>query len=109
MPRTSRDEVWIVDLGYSAKIRLCLVLSVPPLDGERVLITLVPHTTAVRGTRFELSVPKPFLRPGSFNAQGIVTVASERAIRKLGELSSTETDAVVVAAATRDTGSVAQR
>jgi mRNA interferase MazF len=47
-----RGEVWIVDLGYTAKTRPAVVVSVPPLETERALVTLVPHTTNPRGTRF---------------------------------------------------------
>jgi mRNA interferase MazF len=47
---------------------------------------LVPHTTSLQGTRFEVSVPKRFLKPGAFDAQGIVTVAQARLIRRLGKL-----------------------
>jgi mRNA interferase MazF len=50
----------------------------------------VPHTTSVLGTRFEVAVPKSFLQPGVFDAQGIMTVANARLIRKLGNLQSTE-------------------
>jgi mRNA interferase MazF len=88
--RINRGEVWLVDLGYAAKIRPCLVLSVPPEGQERVLVTLAPHTTSVRGTRFEVIVPKPFLKAGAFDAQGLVTVPSVHLIRKLGELAPSE-------------------
>jgi mRNA interferase MazF len=81
-----RGEVWLADLGIAAKIRPCLVLSVPPEPQDRVLVTLVPHTTSVQGTRFEVAVPKPFLKAGAFDAQGIVTVARARLTRRLGEL-----------------------
>lgn len=47
-----RGEVWLVDLGLAAKIRSCLVLGVPAADEDRTLITVVPHTTSLRGTRF---------------------------------------------------------
>jgi len=43
MPNPSRGEVWLVDLGYVAKVRPCLVLSIPPLDEDRALATLVAH------------------------------------------------------------------
>ena len=58
----------------TAKIRPCLVLSVPPDDNDRSIITLVPHTTSVRGSRFEVIVPVGFLKPGAFDAQGLVTI-----------------------------------
>lgn len=86
MPNHHRGEVWLVDLGIAAKIRPGLILSVPPSPQDRVLVTLVPHTTSVQGTRFEVAVPKRFLSVGAFDAQGLVTVAPARLIRKLGEL-----------------------
>ncbi|MDA8109846.1 MAG: type II toxin-antitoxin system PemK/MazF family toxin, partial [Betaproteobacteria bacterium] len=52
-----RGEVYMVDLGMAAKVRPCVVLSVPPEEADRALDTLVPHTTAVRRSKFEVSVP----------------------------------------------------
>ena len=54
MPTPNRGEVWLADLGIAAKVRPCLVLSVPPGPQDRVLVTLVPHTTSVHGTQFEV-------------------------------------------------------
>ena len=59
----------MVDLGLAAKVRPCLVLSVPALDQDRSLATVVAHTTSARGSRFEVAVPVPFLRTGVFDAQ----------------------------------------
>jgi mRNA interferase MazF len=56
-----RGEVWIVDLGVAAKVRPALVLSVPPSDTERALVTMVPHTTSLRGSRFEVATRVSFL------------------------------------------------
>jgi mRNA interferase MazF len=86
----SRGEVWLTDLGMAAKVRPCLVLSVPPGPSDRVLFALVPHTTSVQGTSFEVAVPLPFLKPGAFDPQGLVTVPRTRLIRRLGILSPTE-------------------
>ena len=86
MPKADRGEVWLTDLGMVAKVRPCLVLSVPLDPQDRVLLTLVPHTTSVQGTRFEVVVPKNFLKAGAFDAQGLVTVVPPRLIRKLGVL-----------------------
>jgi mRNA interferase MazF len=80
----------LTDLGFAAKVRPCLVLSVPPAPQDRVLVTLVPHTTSVQGTRFEVAVPKPFLKAGAFDAQGLVTVAHPRLLRQLGVLQPAE-------------------
>ena len=45
----TRADVWLVDLGMVAKVRPCLVLSVPADDdNDRVLTTIVPHTTSTR-------------------------------------------------------------
>jgi mRNA interferase MazF len=90
VPHPDRGEVWLSDLGFAAKVRPCLVLNVPPDPQDRVLVTLVPHTTSVQGTRFEVAVPKPFLMAGAFDAQGLVTVARPRLLRKLGALQPAE-------------------
>lgn len=86
MPQADRGEVWIVDLGLAAKVRPCLVLSVPTDPQDRVLVTLVPHTTSVQGTRFEVAVHVRFLQAGVFDAQQVVTVPQVKLVRKLGDL-----------------------
>jgi mRNA interferase MazF len=73
--------VWIADLGLRAKVRPCLVLSIPTDPQDRVLVTLVPHTTSVQGTRFEVAVTAPFLQPGVFDAQGLATVPQVKLLR----------------------------
>ena len=90
MPLPDRGEVWLADLGIAAKIRPALVLSVRPDPQDRVLLALVPHTTSVHGTRFEVAMPKPFLKSGAFDPQGLVTVAPPRLVRKLGDLNAAE-------------------
>src|SRR3954465_7513466 len=89
-----RGEVWLVDLGLAAKVRPCLVLSVPPSEVDRALVTLVPHTTSLRDSRFEVSLKIPFLRPGGFDAQGLVTVPHVKLLRSLGKLSADSLSAV---------------
>ena len=86
MPRADRGSVWIVDLGLVAKVRPCLVLSVPTDPQDRVLVTLVPHTTSVQGTRFEVDARAPCLQPGVFDAQQVATVPQVKLIRRLGNL-----------------------
>ena len=62
MPATaSPGEIWMVDRVYTAKVRPCLILSDYPNDDELALIVIVPHTTAVRGNRWEFPVSLPFL------------------------------------------------
>jgi mRNA interferase MazF len=86
MPRADRGSVWIVDLGMSAKVRPCLVLSVPTAPQDRVLVTVVAHTTSVQGSRFEVDIKSPFLKPGVFDAQQVLTLPQVKLVRKLGEL-----------------------
>ena len=43
MSNPNRGEVWLVDLGYTAKVRPCLVVSIPALMQDRALTTLI-HT-----------------------------------------------------------------
>jgi mRNA interferase MazF len=70
MKRTLPGEIWRVDLGLAAKVRPALVLSDYPQDDELALLVVIPHTTAVRGNRWELAVPKAFLKsPGAFHVQ----------------------------------------
>ena len=80
----------MVDLGMTAKVRPCLLITDFPADDELALITVVPHTTALRGNRWELSIPKPFLKPGAFHLQQIQSVSVARLERKLGNLTEEE-------------------
>ena len=90
MPRANPGEVWIVDLGLAAKVRPCLVLSDYPKDDELALIVVVPHTTAVRNNRWEVSVPKRFLKQGAFHLQQLQSVPIVRLQRKIGDLTVEE-------------------
>ncbi|HWI18693.1 MAG TPA: type II toxin-antitoxin system PemK/MazF family toxin [Vicinamibacterales bacterium] len=89
-----RGEVWLVDLGMAAKVRPAVVISVPADDSDRALVTLVPHTTSARQSRFEATVPVPFLRPGVFDAQNIITIPNAKLIRPLGTLTAAQLDVV---------------
>lgn len=77
MKRTLPGEIWRVDFGLAAKVRPALLI-------------VVPHTTAVRGNRWELSLPKPFLKPGAFHLQQVQPVPIARCEARLGSLSSEE-------------------
>jgi mRNA interferase MazF len=68
------------------KERPVLILSVPYGDRDRAVITVVFHTTAVRGSAFEVSIPCAFLKPGAFVCQSVATYPVTRAIRRLGLL-----------------------
>jgi len=81
-----RGEVWLVDLGLAAKVRPALVLSIPADESDRALVTLAPHTTSLRGSRFEVAVQAPFLRAGAFDTQSLVTIPHAKLLRALGRL-----------------------
>jgi mRNA interferase MazF len=83
----TRGDVWLVDLGMVAKVRPCLVISIPARAGnDRVLVTLVPHTTSTRGSRFEVASDIRFLKSGTFDAQNVITIPTVKLIRRLGRL-----------------------
>jgi mRNA interferase MazF len=89
--------VWLVDLGMVAKVRPALVISVPVNDEDRALVTSVPYTTSVRGSRFEASVPIGFLKAGAFDAQNLVTIPYAKPLHHLGKLNATHLASVEAA------------
>jgi mRNA interferase MazF len=97
MARLQPGEVWLVDLGLAAKVRPCLIISDHPTDDELALVIVIPHTTAIRGNRWELAIPKPFLQRGVFHLQQIQPISLARLERKLGALTSEELQRVKTA------------
>ena len=88
MNAPQRGEIWLVDLGFAAKTRPCLILSIPAEDEDRALAAIVPHTTSARGSRFEVAVKVNFLKLGVFDAQNLVTIPHAKLVRRLGVLTS---------------------
>ena len=84
LPRIQRGELWLVDLGYLGKVRPVLVVSVPFQENERTLCIIVPHTTSMIGTRFEVAVPHPALQTGVFDVQQTAAVQAQKFVRRLG-------------------------
>jgi len=83
----TRGDCWIVDLGMVAKVRPCLILSIPAdYDNDRVLMTIIPHTTSTRGSRFEVPTDVRFLKDGAFDAQQIVSVPNVKLVKRIGSL-----------------------
>ncbi|HEY8904354.1 MAG TPA: type II toxin-antitoxin system PemK/MazF family toxin [Chthoniobacterales bacterium] len=96
-----KGEVWQVDMGIAGKVRPCLLLTDYPADDELALVTVVPHTTAMRGNRWEMSIPKPFLKAGAFHLQQIQSVSVAYLMRRLGALTDQEWDLLVTRLAER--------
>ena len=94
MLRPSRGEIWRVDLGLTAKVRPCLVMSDYPSEDELALILVIPHTTAVRRNRWEFACAKPFLKPGVFHLQQIQPISLTRFEAKLGSITPDELKAI---------------
>jgi mRNA interferase MazF len=90
MPGAERGEVWQIDFGIAAKVRPALLLTGEPADDELDLFTVLLHTTATRGNRWELVIPKPFLQTGAFHLQQVQTVSGAKLLRRLGSLSPAE-------------------
>ena len=88
MRKPKRGEVWIADLGMAAKTRPVVVLSIGATIQDRAIVTAVPHTTRVRGTRFEVNIPTRFLEIGAFDIQGIAAVSEAKFIKRIGFLSA---------------------
>ena len=85
----------MTDFGIAAKVRPALLLTGAPADDELELVTVVLHTTALRGNRWELNIPKPFLKPGAFHLQQIQTISTVKLERRLGVLTAEEMDRVL--------------
>ncbi len=94
MPIPRRGEVWLIDFGLAGKTRPALVVSVAFGDQDRALITVVPHTTSLRGSPFEIAVRIPFLKPGAFLVQGVTTFPTVRALHRLGSLQPEAFDSI---------------
>jgi mRNA interferase MazF len=87
-----RKDVWSVDFGIEGKVRPCLLLTdYPSADNDLALITVIEHTTSIRGGEWEIEIRKPFLkRPGAFHLQQIQSVKLSRFERRLGALTDAE-------------------
>ena len=101
MPIVNPGEIWMIDFGMAAKVRPALILTTSPAEDELDLVTDLLHTTALRGNRWELSLPKPFHKPGAFHLQQVQTVSTIKLERRLGMLTSDEMNRVLEALANR--------
>jgi mRNA interferase MazF len=63
-------------------------------DADRALIGVIPHTTAVRGSQFEVAVHTNWLSEGAFLIQGIQAIPPKYFLRKLGELTSDQMELI---------------
>src|SRR5271165_3386466 len=95
MPNARRGEVWLVDLGMTAKVRPAVIFNTLFRDDERALFAIVPHTTALRGGRFEVIVNVPWLEHGAFDVQGLRNIPGSVLVRRLGVLNQSQMEAIL--------------
>lgn len=89
IPLTGARSGWLTSV-WRLKLRPAIVISVPVADEDRALVTLVPHTTSPRQSRFEVASSTSFLRAGVFDAQNLVTIPHAKLVRMLGRLSAAQ-------------------
>jgi len=81
----NRGDVVVVDLGLSAKVRPCVVVSVSNSDRQRNMSVVVPMTTEIRGGECEVRFPKPvwFRQESVVNVLGIAGVDNAKIERRI--------------------------
>jgi mRNA interferase MazF len=84
MPKAKRGELWLADLGFVAKVRPILILSIAYQGNERAVVSYVIRTTSVRGTPYEVEHQGRGMPPGVFDAQGIASIPDVKLERRLG-------------------------
>ena len=81
-------EVYWVDLGIAAKHRPVMVVSREDAEAPRALAVCVPLTTQIKGSQYEVILPRVRWMPGSdqgaANVQGITSIEFHRLTRKAG-------------------------
>ncbi len=85
MTNFERGDVVLVDLGFAAKVRPCVVVSIAQPDRQRNMAVVVPLTTEIRGGECEIRFTKPpWLRQESVvNVLGIAGVDHAKILRRL--------------------------
>ncbi len=88
MTNFRRGDVVLVDLGYLAKVRPCVVVSIPNADSHRNMSVVAALTTEIRGGECEVPFPKPrwLAEESVINLIGLVGVDNSKIGRVLGPL-----------------------
>ena len=82
-----RGEIWLADLGMTAKVRPVLVISASPNDKERKIVTYIPRTTAIWSeSRFDVSHRARGMKDGAFAVQLIGSVPKVKLFRRIAFL-----------------------
>ena len=96
MTNLKRGDIVLVDLGYVAKVRPCVVVSIPNADTRRNMSVVAPLTTQTRGGECEVSFPKPawMNENAVINLIGLLGVDNVKIGRFLGRMLPATMDAV---------------
>jgi mRNA interferase MazF len=96
MTSFKRGDVVLVDLGHVAKVRPCVVISIPDADSRRNMSVVAPLTTEIRGGECEVPFPKPrwLVEESVVNLIGLVGVDNAKIGRMLGALPTDGLDAI---------------
>lgn len=70
----------------AAKVRPVLIVSAPLADSDYALIAVIPHTTSAHGSRFQMPLQVPALKPGRFNLQGLLAVPTAKFMHRITTL-----------------------
>jgi len=99
--RTEPGQVYRVDMGIAAKLRMFAVVSIADAAAPRAVAVCVPITTAHRSTWYEIPLGrKPFLREQSYaNVQGIQALGNHTLQGPIGRLHAAEMNAIRAALA----------
>ena len=62
------------------KARPALILNRAFKESDRALISVIPHTTSLRGSDLEVQINVPFLKAGAFRVQNPVTVPAVKCL-----------------------------
>jgi len=81
-------------LGLAGKVRPALVVSAEIEDSDYALIAVVPHTTSVRGSLYEVKLLVPFLQAGAFNVQGLAPLPPIRFINRMGTITQDQMELI---------------
>ncbi len=89
-------EIWLADLGMTAKSRPVLILAYPGENDARALVIVVPLTSQIRGYRGEVEIgrPRELSKQSAVNVQGLASIDPGRLVRKLAVLNAEQRDKV---------------
>ncbi|MCM8539356.1 MAG: type II toxin-antitoxin system PemK/MazF family toxin [Lentisphaeraceae bacterium] len=93
---TKPGQVFLVDLGYDAKLRPMVIVSREDDDAPRALSLCAPATTQFRDSPYEVYIGKPrfLLKESYVNVQGIQAIQHHELGKYLGILSDDQIEEI---------------